>query len=581
MFIRQPIVAVMGHVDHGKTSLLDTIRSTNIAKKEAGAITQHIGASEISIEEIKAMCGELLEKNKIKFTIPGLLFIDTPGHESFTHLRERGGSIADIAILVVDVSVGFQPQTHESIMILKEYKTPFVVAANKIDLINGWKTKSKDFCGISAAIENQLPEVEAKLDEAIYKIVAELSKYNIDSERFDRVTNFQKQVSIIPVSAKTKEGIPELLLYLAGLSQKFLKLEVDEGKYGEGTILEVREEKGIGTTIDVILYDGRLKKNDEIIFGTLSGASKTKVRAILKPNPKKSGEYEYVDQVYAAAGIKIFAPGVENALAGSPLLVDDGNPKTDQLKEIENMIKEIISESEKNGVIVKADTLGSLQALKKLLFSKNVEIKRAGIGQVVKKDVLDASVVKNQSPLQGVVLSFNVQIAEDAYQEAARLGVKIFQSQVIYSLCEEYLLWVSEEKKRMEKEALTRLPFPVKLKVLHGCIFRVSKPAIFGVEVISGKLKKGEVLINQQGEIIGQVKEIQKEGNSLEIAQQKDQVAISVDEAVCKKSFFEGDYLYSYITPKQAEAVSSLLSSSEEKQTLEEIISITKRKLPI
>ena len=367
--LRQPIVVMLGHVDHGKTSLLDCIRKTTIAKKEAGAITQHIGASEISLADIYDACGRTMGGKLPELSIPGLLFIDTPGHESFTHLRERGGSIADIAVLVVDINQGFQPQTIESIRILREFKTPFIVAANKIDIVTGWKSpQDSDGCRIISNIDAQRPEVQSRLDELLYTMVGKLHELGISSERFDRVTDFTKQVAILPVSAKTGEGLPELLLSIAGLSQKFLEKELrtEVGGAGKGTILEVKEEKGLGTTIDVIIYEGTLRKNDTIIFGTMNGASKVKIRGLLKPRMRATGEgdkYEYVDEANAACGVKIYAPGLDGALSGSPLLVDDGNPDSGRLQEIHDMIKGIMSESEKNGVIVKADTLGSLEAL--------------------------------------------------------------------------------------------------------------------------------------------------------------------------------------------------------------------------
>jgi len=592
MPIRQPIVVVMGHVDHGKTSLLDAIRSTNVAKKEAGAITQHIGASEISVGDIQETCGEILKKSRMQFSIPGLLFIDTPGHESFTHLRERGGSIADIAVLVVDIAQGFQPQTIESIRILREYKTPFVVAANKVDLVTGWKSPppgaiAPASCSILADIDSQRPDTQTRLDELLYRAVGKLSEMGIESERFDRVTDFTKQIAIIPVSAKSGEGLPELLLSVAGLSQKFLEksLQTEEGAVGQGSILEVKEEKGLGTTIDVILYAGVLRKNDEVIFGTMNGAEKVRVRGLLKPKLHPSGDgekYEYVDEVRAAAGVKVYAPGLENALSGSPLLVDNGNPQAGQLKEIEDMIKGILSDSEKNGVILKADTLGSLEALRKLLGSQGVDIKRAGVGRVNKKDIVDASVVRASDQFKGAVLAFSVGVAEDASDEAAKAGVKIFASDVIYSLCDDYTAWVAEEKKKSAASASERLPSPAKLLALPGCTFRASKPAIFGVEVALGRLKKGVRLMDRKGEMIGEIREMQKEGKGVSEAKRGEQLAISVEGAVCGKSFSERDYLYVYMTGKEgAELIASMGKEmgEEERLALEEILAITDKKL--
>ena len=590
MPLRQPIVVVMGHVDHGKTSLLDAIRSTNVAKKEAGAITQHIGASEVPLDSIKETCALVLAARKMQFTIPGLLFIDTPGHESFTHLRERGGSIADIAVLVVDIAQGFQPQTVESIRILREFKTPFVVAANKVDLMTGWKSappESAEACSIISNIGRQKPEVQGRLDERLYVIVGKLNEMGIESERFDRVTDFTKQVAILPVSAKSGEGIPELLLSIAGLSQKFLENELKtevEGA-GKGSILELKEERGLGTTIDVIIYDGVLRKNDEIIFGTMNGSARTKVRGLLKPklHPGSEGDkFDYVDEVHAASGVKIYAPGLEGALSGSPLLVYDASRAEEQGREIDEMIRSIMFESDRNGVIVKADTLGSLEALTKLLSSQGVEIKRANVGKVAKKDVMDASVVASAEPYNGVVLSFNVEVGEDAAEEAAKSGVRVFASNVIYSLCEDYAAWVAEQKKKASGSAIERLPLPAKLLALPGCTFRASKPAIFGVEVKGGRLRKGVRLMAASGEVVGEIREMQKEGKGVSDAKAGEQLAISVEGAVCGKSFSEGDTLFVYITGKEA---GELLSSAggemseDEKAVLQEILAITDKRL--
>jgi len=152
--LRQPIITVLGHVDHGKTTLLDKIRKTAIAAKEAGGITQAIGTTEIPTNVIKTLCGKLLERFKIKLIISGLLFIDTPGHEAFTTLRKRGGSIADLAILVIDINEGIMPQTIESLEILKVSRIPFIIALNKIDRIKGW-TSAKEICCFSNIRKNR------------------------------------------------------------------------------------------------------------------------------------------------------------------------------------------------------------------------------------------------------------------------------------------------------------------------------------------------------------------------------------------------------------------------------------------
>jgi translation initiation factor 5B len=335
----------------------------------------------------------------------------------------------------------------------------------------------------------------------------------------------------------------------------------------------------LGTTIDVIIYDGTLRKNDEIIFATINGPQKARVRGLLKPNLGPTGEgdkYEYVDEVHAAAGIKIYSPGVEGALSGSPLVVDDGNPQTDQLAEMKEMLRGIMSESDKQGSIVKADTLGSLEALRKLLAGQGVEIKRASIGRVSKKDVVDASVVAAEDRYKGVVLSFNVDVPDDSADEAAKRGVKVFSSRVIYSLCDDYAAWVAEEKRKAAGSAEERLPLPAKIRVLPGCTFRASKPAIVGVEIIGGRLKKGVRLMDRKGEVIGEVREMQKDGKPVKETHAGEQLAISIEGAICGKSICEGsDYLVFIRREEATELQSSAQLPPAELALLEEILAIT------
>ncbi|MDD4126950.1 MAG: translation initiation factor IF-2, partial [Methanomicrobium sp.] len=272
--IRTPIVCVLGHVDHGKTSLLDKIRGSSVVNAEEGAITQHIGATIVPLEAIEEMSGT---KGKMNFDVPGLLFIDTPGHHAFTTLRSRGGALADMAILVVDINEGFQPQTIEALHILRNFKTPFVVAATKIDRIHGWrKTPNAPFMTCYNA---QNERVQMILETKTYELVGKLSEEGFNCERYDRIKDFQKNIAIVPISGITGEGLPDLLMVMVGLAQRYmtenLKLTV-EGP-GVGTVLEVKEERGLGTTLDVILFDGTLNVGDEIVVGGNEGVISTKV----------------------------------------------------------------------------------------------------------------------------------------------------------------------------------------------------------------------------------------------------------------------------------------------------------------
>lgn len=574
MTIRSPIICLLAHVDHGKTTILDSIRRSSVAKKEAGGITQMIGASYVPRENIENVGKELAEKLKIHLKIPGLLFIDTPGHEAFTNLRDRGGSIADMAILVIDINQGVQPQTIESIKILKQYKTPFIVAANKIDVLRGWNVqKTTSFL---ESFTKQPEHVKQTLDEKIYGIMGKISEHGFDSERFDRISDFSKQIAIIPTSAKTMEGLGEVLMLIGGLSQRYLEknLDIEVKGPGKGSIIEVKEEKGMGNTIDVILYDGIIKRGEEIIFLTKNGARTAKIRGLLEPNvaAKKAEEkYKNVENIIAAAGVKILANGLEDAIPGSPVNVVT-NFEQDK-KKIEEQYKEVLFESEHSGVILRADSLGSVEALIGLLKEKEIPIKDAGVGKITKKEVLAARAVAEKNKYLGVVFGFNVKVLHEAREESEGCGAPIFWSNIVYKILEDYEEWVREGKEKEKKELLENLTYPARIKVLEGCCFRMCKPAIFGIEILEGKIKTGDRLMNKEGEIVGEIKEIQNKKENLKEAEKGLQVAISCPDITIGKSICEGDKVYTYLTKEQVRVwmdKEETLSDGE-KEVLEEI----------
>ncbi|MGC8851378.1 MAG: translation initiation factor IF-2 [Candidatus Micrarchaeia archaeon] len=578
--LRQPVVTVLGHVDHGKTSLLDAIRKSSVQAREAGAITQHVGASEVPISVVKARCADLVSRMKTEFTIPGLLFIDTPGHEAFANLRRRGGSIADIAILVIDINQGIQNQTVEAIEILREYKVPFVVAATKIDALSGW-IPVPDAC-FSASIARQRPDVQAFLDKKLYELIGALYSHGFSAERFDRVTDFTKQLLIIPVSAHTGEGIQELLMYVAGLAQKFLagRLELHEKAAGKGAILEVREEPGLGKTLDVILYDGVVREGDQIVFATQDDAVVSKVKALLKPKPLDEmrdprHKFSSVSEAHAACGVKIACEGADAAVAGSSLyVVSSGEDVAAVAAAVKKEVRDIVVESDELGVVFKADALGSLEAITKLFAAENISVRRAAIGALSKRDVVEALAVKEKDALKGVVFAFNVEVPADVKAFAEENKVKVFEEKVIYNLIEDYKRWVEEEKVREKREAFASLALPVKLLVLPGCCFRVSNPCVVGVEVLEGTLKKDVELMNEDGVVVGVVQGIQHEKKPLEEARKGQQVAVSIQGPAFGRQCWAKQVLYSSIPKEDAALIEEKYAqafSFEEMELLKQI----------
>lgn len=580
--IRSPICVVIGHVDHGKSSILDKIRGTAIVKTEAGGITQAIGASIIPIDTIKRICGPLLERMAIKFTIPGLLFIDTPGHAAFRNLRKRGGNLADIAILVVDINEGFMPQTFESIDILKQYKTPFIVAANKVDLVKGWRSDSSIL--LLENIQKQNVSVINEVETKLYKIVSTLSELGFSAERFDRVEDYKKQIAIVPCSAKTGEGIPEMIAVLSGLAQKYLSEELKlRREFASGMILEVKEEKGLGKTMDVILYDGILKVNDILVIGGLENPIVVKVRALFEPMPltemrEKKAKFKPVKEVIAATGVKVAAAGIDEVIAGMPLRSSSKSDLEKTKEDIQKEVEEVLISIEKCGIIVKADTLGSLEALTNLLKEKGISVKRATIGNITKKDVSEAETCYESNPFDAVVLGFNVVAEAEGTARA-----KVITNNVIYKLVEDFEKWVEEEKKRIESSKLGALVRPCKIQLLSGYVFRQSNPAIVGSEILAGTAVSGTPLMNKDGKLITSIKEIQSEGEPITTAEKGKRVAIAMEKVIVGRQIKEGDVLYSAIPEEHFRKYKELKEylTQDEMDVLKEIVEIMRKKYPV
>ncbi len=579
MKIRQPIVSVLGHVDHGKTSLLDMIRGTAVAEREAGRITQHIGATEVPMDAIMNICKDLVKGKSFK--VPGLLFIDTPGHQAFTTLRARGGSLADLAVLVIDISQGIQPQTVESMSILKKYKTPFIIAINKLDLVQGWI--STDFGSFRTGLANQLEEVQQDLDTRIYKIIERLYTHGFSSERYDRVSDFTKNIALVPVSAKTGEGIPDLLLMLIGLAQRFLEkeLETEEGP-AEGTILEVKEEKGLGTTLDTIIYSGTIARGDTIVVGGKNLPIVTKVKALLKPKPMDeirdpSERFSMVKEVSAAAGIKVSAPDLTGVIAGAPLRVAKGN--------VEELVEKIKEESkatveiDDDGIFIKADAIGSLEALAYELHAAKIKIKRAEVGDVSKKDVIDTATAID--PLNRVIMAFNVKTLPDAkVEQEAHSDMIVISNNIVYKLVEDYQAWLEKTKREMEKEKRAEIVHPGMIRLLPDHVFRISKPAIVGVRVLAGRIRVDQRLMREDGNQIGKIKSIRTGDESLKEALSGQEVAIAIDDVTVGRQIKVEDILYVDIPEAHARELYKMELTSDENEVLEKVRAIKSKEKP-
>lgn len=579
---RQPILSVLGHVDSGKTSLLDMIRESRIVEGEEGGITQMIGATEVPLETVEEVCGDLLNTLETDLTIPGLMFIDTPGHAAFSSLRKRGGSISDIAILVVDINEGLQPQTKEAIDILKDSNTPFIVALNKIDTIPGWKNKKELF---SQNIKLQSESKQQEMDQEIYELMGELHDYaEISADRFDRVDNFQKKVAIVPMSAETGEGVPELLMVVTGLAQNYLQdqLEVEEG-IGKGTILEVTQEQGLGTTLDVIHYDGTIKKDNLLVYSTKEGnVNTTEIRALLKPRPLKEirldKQFREIDTSEPASGIKITGKEIKDVVAGAPIRTTTKEDLEKAKEEVEEELEKLQIETKNKGIVIKADSLGSLEALSREI-PDNIPIQKAEVGPIKKGDIIE---VQNEDLEHRTIFAFNVGSTDQAEQMIEDKNIKVFQEQVIYKIIEEYNKWKDEIKEKQQKEALNRIARPARIRILPDHVFNKSKPVVAGSKIEKGVLTPGSTVMNLEGDKIGRVKSIQDQQETLDKAERGAEVAVSITDATLGRDIEKGQTLITDISGKEYQQLQHLEYhlSEGEKQVLEEIVDIKDKKDP-
>ena len=564
--IRQPIVTIVGHVDHGKTSILDCLRDSCVQEGEAGRITQKISFTSYPMNQLKIAC-PLIESSGIKLNIPGFLLIDTPGHAAFTNLRKRGGSLADLAVLVIDINEGIKPQTAEVIKILKHNKTPFVIALNKIDNISGW-IKTED--NLQKNIESQPQNIKQIFDERYMTLIGALSNHGFDSDLFYNIEDFTKKIALVPTSAQTKEGIPELIMMLCGLSQRYLGDKLKLGEEAKGVMLEIKKERATNY-IEAILYDGRLQKKDKIAIANFNGEPIiTNIRVLEEIEPLCT-KFKSKENVHASTGLRMQLVEKSEVLPGMPFVIYKNNKE-----EIEKMFKKEISENiktSKQGIIAKADSLGSLEALLILLKQENIQVVKAGIGNIKKTDVISAKANLEINQLDAVIIGFNVSIDEDS-KEIIKNDIKILTDEVIYKLIENLTKFRIDKSKEIERERLMSLTTICKLKVLPQYVFRNTKPAIFGVKIEGGKLISGLKLINDKGEKVGRTKNIQSENKPVQEATEGMEVAVSIPGVNFERQLknIGVETLYSDVTKSQFKNFKKnkdLLSENEKKILME------------
>ncbi len=490
--LRSPICCILGHVDTGKTKLLDKIRQTNVQEGEAGGITQQIGATYFPVSALQKKTAVVNKDGSFEFKVPGLLVIDTPGHESFTNLRSRGSSLCNIAILVVDIMHGLEPQTLESMKLLRDRKTPFIVALNKIDRLYGWKRIDNN--GFQESLSMQNKAVQNEFKDRLEKTKVAFMEQQFNSELYYQNTSPKNVVSLVPTSAHTGEGIPDMLKLLITLTQERMTNKLMYLSEVECTVLEVKVIEGLGTTIDVVLSNGVLREGDRIVLCGLEGPICTNIRALLTPAEMKElrvkSQYVHNKEVKAALGVKIAANNLEKAIAGSRLLVvTDDDDEEDLADEVMGDLQHLLGKvsTTGRGVSVQASTLGSLEALLEFLRVSKIPVANISIGPVYKRDVMQAGIMLEKAREYAVMLCFDVKVDKEAQAYADDVGVKIFTADIIYHLFDEFTKHMAQLAEQKKEESKMLAVFPCVLKPV--AVFNKKDPIVIGVDVVEGALK--------------------------------------------------------------------------------------------
>lgn len=568
--LRSPVVCVLGHVDTGKTKILDKIRHTHVQDGEAGGITQQIGATFVPEDAIREQTTMLKEFSKSDINLPGLLIIDTPGHESFSNLRTRGSSMCDIAILVVDIMHGLEPQTIESLNLLRKGSVPMVVALNKIDRLFDWRRNPTS--GVKETLKKQKPNTKAEFDERMKEVIIQFAEQGLNAALFwDRV-DFKEYIPVVPTSAVTGDGMGDLIAQVVGFSKKMLQDQLMFSKEVEAVVLEVKVIYGLGTTVDIILRNGILNEGDSLILNGTEGPFVTQARALLMPQPLKElrvkNSYINHKTIIAAQGVKICGKDLEKTIAGTPVLVARKPDEIDVLKDeaastLSNFLGAI--KLKDKGVFVQASTLGSLEALLEFLKGSKIPFAGINIGPVHKKDVMKASVMLDKDNQWACILAFDVRVERDAQEMADSVGVRIFTADIIYHLFDNFIKYREElrERKRQENERFAI--FPCKLKILPNCVFNARNPIVVGVLVEAGIVKPGTPLCVPSRDFIniGTVSSLELNHKQVENARKGTEVCIKIEAIpgeppkLFGRHFDLEDVLVSKISRESIDAVKS------------------------
>jgi translation initiation factor 5B len=594
--LRCPIVVIMGHVDTGKTKLLDKIRKTNVQEGEAGGITQQIGATFFERHTLEAQTARLNAVEKFEMKVPGMLVIDTPGHESFTNLRSRGSSLCDVAILVIDLMHGLEQQTIESLNMLRKRGVPFVVALNKVDRCYGWKTQ-KD-APIREALKEQddgtLSEFRSRATEAKVQLQEQGVNSNLYWEMGDDDWTNSDFIPLVPTSAVTGEGVQDVLMLLVQMAQRKLVDKLMWHANLEASVLEVKAIDGLGMTVDVLVVNGYLREGDRAVFCTLDGPIVTEIRGLLTPPPSREmrvkSEYIHHKVIKGARGVKVIGNSLEKVMAGTPVMVVGPGAEEEDIKaEVMSDLTSLESKlsTDRVGVLVQASTLGALEALLQFLREETqppIPVSAIGIGTIHKRDVTKISIMNEKGHSEyATILAFDVDVEREAREHAQEMGVRIMTADIIYHLFDQFTRFMDQLNEQRRQDAAAVAVFPSIIKILPQHIFNQKDPIIVGVEVVEGILKVGTPLCVPAlgGLHVGKVESIESNGREQETARKGVAVAVKIvnesnPNITYGRQFDASNMLYSTLTRASIDALKAHFKDQLENEDWRLVVKLKK-----
>ncbi|VBB18450.1 PHD finger-like domain-containing protein 5A [Yasminevirus sp. GU-2018] len=583
--LQTPCCAVLGHVDVGKTKLLDLMRNTTT--DEASGITQQIGTTLYSRERLEKLVGDNL---RTKINLDSLLMIDTPGHECFDTIRYVALMVTDVVILMVDMIKGLEKQTIHIISLLQKHNVPYIICLNKMDRIYGWaKPSPKDALNMANVIKRMTKtKIKDRFDDYVRKVQLKLYDYEVNSELYYQNRSPQDTVNIVPISAETGEGVPDLVMLISAMAEKrYLSDKLIDSNLTYGYILDTHYDKSHGKYLVALHRNGTLLRGDVVLIG----GREFRVKHILTNSDnreiKDDHKFGRVESVNRSIGLGLLLEPEDTNTNN----IDDIEPASMYIsktsfdtvlsvldlttlarastsrEEYEQRWGSYLCPSDEPGAQVVAPSYVMMDGLLHMLtfdasdstmeqnhklksqkqnkqektqLGQKHSIERYKVGKIDKKDIMMASkwidrardqVSKLEAGRYSLILSYDPSLEslpKEVLETAKSFNVVILHSNVVYKLIElynEHLEEIDRKIERLSKRASATI------KVIPKYVFRTSNPMLFGVTVTNGSLKVGQQIFTDEdlSVRIGKIESMQKNKTEVTFADTNDEVCIKVD----------------------------------------------------